>query len=177
MLQRLHSFDYWRGSQPLVHIGRPTGGANYWRGPSFIYAASLQAPPAKLSTQARDVQLNALAARFNNGYLRIYTGAQPATPNTAASGTLLAELRFPSPAFATVSGGGPLVANPIIEDASGDATGTPGWYRCLESDGTTPILDGTVGTAGANLNFSSLSFEVGIPVRVSAYTHTLPMAA
>jgi hypothetical protein len=40
----------------------------------------------------RDTELNALAPMYNSGYLRIYTGAQPANPETAASGTLLAEL-------------------------------------------------------------------------------------
>ena len=53
----------------------------------------------KTSISARNTELDALGPQANNGYLRIYTGAQPATPETAASGTLLAELRFNATAF------------------------------------------------------------------------------
>lgn len=129
----------------------------------------------RISTQARDVQLNALKAQFDNGYLRIYSGAQPATPNTAASGTLLAELRFAATAFPTVSGGGPLTANAITDDSSADATGTAGYYRCLQSDGTTPISDAEVGTSGANMNMNSTAIQSGARVSVTSFTHALPM--
>lgn len=134
----------------------------------------------RISTQARDVQLNALKAQFDNGYLRIYdsTGGtgQPATPNTAiGSQVLLAELRFAATAFPTVSGGGPLTANAITDDSSADATGTATWYRCLQSDGTTPISDASVGTSGANMNMNSTAIQIGARVSVTSFTHALPM--
>jgi hypothetical protein len=147
-----------------------------WVGPSPDIGAEEYHTPPTLSTQARDTQLNALASHFNSAYLRIYSGTQPATPDTAASGTLLAELRFNSTAFPTVSGGGPLTANAITDDAAADNTGTAAWFRIVEADGTTPILDGSVGTSGANLNFATVAFTAGTPIRVTSYTHTLPIS-
>jgi hypothetical protein len=131
---------------------------------------------AKLSLSARNVQLDALAARYNNGYWRIYSGAQPATPNTAIGAqVLLAELRFGSPAFAAASGGGPISAIAITDDADADNTGAAAWFRIFEADGVTPILDGTVGTSGCNLNMSTTSIVQHSPIRISSYTHALPM--
>jgi hypothetical protein len=131
----------------------------------------------RISLSARDVQLNALAPRLNNGYIRVFTGAQPATPNTAASGTQVAELRFGATAFPTLSGpsGGPLVANAITDDADADATGTAGYFRCYESDGVTPVIDGECGTSGANMNFNSLAIQIHARVTALSFTHALPM--
>jgi hypothetical protein len=133
------------------------------------------ATTTRMSVEARNAALDAQAALFNNGYLRLYSGAQPATPNTAASGTLLAELRFGATAFPAASGGGPLVANAITDDASADASGTPGYYRCLKSDGVTPINDGEVGTSGANLNMDSSSIVAGARISITSFQHALPM--
>jgi hypothetical protein len=128
----------------------------------------------RLSTSARDVQLTAFGPEFNNGYLRIYSGAQPATPNTAASGTLLAELRFGATAFPAPSGQ-VLTANAITDDSSADNAGTAGYFRALKADGTTPLLDGEVGTSGANLNMNSTSIVAAARISVTSFTHTLPM--
>jgi hypothetical protein len=42
------------------------------------------------SIVARNAELDALAPLANNGFIRIYTGGIPATPETAVSGTLRA---------------------------------------------------------------------------------------
>lgn len=127
----------------------------------------------KKAIAARNVELNALAPEFNTGYLRIYTGAQPATPETAASGTLLAELRFNATAFGAAAAG-VITAAAITGDTSADASGTAGWFRALKSDGTTALVDGSVGTSGADLNFNSVAFSAGAAVDVTAFTITLP---
>lgn len=44
----------------------------------------------RTSIVARNAALDAKAALANNGYLRIYTGTKPLTPETAASGVLVA---------------------------------------------------------------------------------------
>jgi hypothetical protein len=69
------------------------------------------------SIVGRNAELNALAPLANNGYIRIYSGAIPATPETAASGTL------------TVTGTGAGSQRPATSTASGtagssDITGT-----------------------------------------------------
>ena len=55
----------------------------------------------RTSSVARTAAVNAIAPLANTGYLRIYSGAQPATPESTASGVLLAELRFNAGAFST----------------------------------------------------------------------------
>jgi hypothetical protein len=126
----------------------------------------------KKSIVARNAELDALAPLFNSGKLRIYTGAQPATPETAASGTLLVELTFNATAFPAASGG-VITANAITSAAAG-ATGTAGWCRSLKSDGTTALIDGDVSTSGAFLNLNSTAISSGATVAVSSYVITNP---
>jgi hypothetical protein len=127
----------------------------------------------RTSIVARNSALDAKAALANNGYLRIYTGTKPATPETAASGTLVAELRMNATAFGAASGG-VITAAAITSDSSADATGTAGWFRILKSDGTTALWDGDVAASGAEINFNAVAFTAGAQVDVSAFTITDP---
>ena len=124
----------------------------------------------RTSLTSRNASLTAMVTRLNNGYLRIYTGSQPATPETAASGTLLADLRFGATS-GTVSGG-IFTANAITQDTSADATGTAGWFRCFQSDGTTVEFDGL---AGAELVLDNYDIVAGGTVSITALTYTLGM--
>lgn len=125
------------------------------------------------SIVARNAELDALAPLANSGYIRIYTGAIPATPETAVSGTLLAELQFNATAFGAAAAG-VITANAITQDSSAENTGVAGTYRALKSDGTTALWDGTVSTSGADLNLNSTSINAGVAVSVSSLTVTLP---
>jgi hypothetical protein len=127
----------------------------------------------KASIVARNAQLDALAALADSGYLRIYSGSPPATPETAASGVLLAELRLNATAFGAAASG-VITANAITSDSSADATGSAGYYRVLQSDGTTVLWDGSVSTSGADLNLNSVAIQSGATVSISALTYTLP---
>jgi hypothetical protein len=128
----------------------------------------------KIKTTVRNAQLNALTARLDNGYLRIYSGTKPADADAALAGnTLLAELRFGATAFAAASGGA-ATANAISADTSANATGTASFVRLFESDGSTVVADLTVGTSGADLNLNSLSISSGIQVQVTSFVLTQP---
>ena len=128
------------------------------------------------AANARNAALDALTALFNTGYLRIYSGTQPANADTALSGnTLLAELRFGATAFGAAAAG-VSTANAITSDSSADATGTATFFRCLKSDGTTALLDGTVGTATANMILNSTAIQAGAAVSITSMTITLPAA-
>lgn len=127
---------------------------------------------ATWSTAERNAMLNAIKSDFDSGYLRIYDGAQPAGPDTAiVSQVLLAELRFGATAFAAASGGA-LVANTITSDSDANATGTAAWFRCLKSDGSTALHDGTVGTSSANAIVATTSIVIHAVVDCSAFTIT-----
>lgn len=114
----------------------------------------------------------------NSGKLRIYNGTQPADADVAVSTqTLLAELTMNATAFSGPSGTAStdqtLTAGAITSDTAADATGTASWFRLLKSDGTTVILDGSVGTSGCDLNLNSTSISSGTTVAVSSMTLTL----
>lgn len=127
----------------------------------------------KRTAAAANAAADAMAALCNGGTLRIYSGTQPASAATAASGTLLAELTLGSPAFGSASNG-VATANAITGDTSADATGTAGWFRVRNSSGTA-VFDGEVGTSGADLNLSSTSIQSGAEVNVTSLTITESM--
>lgn len=127
----------------------------------------------KLSSTAINAEADALSDLLDNGYLRIYDGSQPANANTAiTSQVLLAELRFNATA-APAASGGVLTMNSITQDSSANATGTATWFRALKSDGTTVVVDGTVGTSGSDLNMGSTSITSGASVAVTSMTFTV----
>lgn len=105
--------------------------------------------------------------------LRIYDGSRPATGGTAT--TLLAELTC-NATFAPASSSGVLTLNAITSDSSANATGTATWFRIVQSGGSTHVLDGDVGTSGADLNLNSVSIVATGSVAVTSFTITAPNA-
>lgn len=109
--------------------------------------------------------------------IAIRSGTQPADPDTAASGTLLATLTFSDPAFGAASDGNPgglLTANAITDDSSADATNTAGYFRISATGtGADDVADGSVGTSGADLNFNTVSITSGSTVSITSFTVTM----
>ena len=132
--------------------------------------------PLMIAVASANARENASNALLNNGYLRIYDGAQPVTADSALGAqVLLAELRFGSPAFGSAVAG-VANANAITPDSDANATGTATWYRTYQSDGTTPVSCGTVGTSGANLNLNTVAIVQHSVVSVSAGVFTQPLS-
>lgn len=126
----------------------------------------------KITNAVASAACDTQTALLNNGYLRIYDGTKPATADTAISTqTLLAELRFNATAFGAASNGA-ATANAFTQDSSANNTGTATWFRALQSNGTTVVGDGTVGTSSADLNLNSTSISSGIAVEVTGMTYT-----
>lgn len=126
----------------------------------------------KRTNAAATAACNAMAALLNNGYLRIYDQTQPTNANTALGAqVLLAELRFSATAFPTAVNG-VATANAMTADAAANATGTATWFRCLSSDGTTVVYDGSVGTSAADLILNTVAIVIGATVTVTALTLT-----
>jgi len=122
-----------------------------------------------ISTTARNGMLDALTTAVGaSGKIRIYDGTRPATGGTAT--TLLAELPC-SATFAPAASGGVLTLNAITSDTSADATATATWFRILTS-GNTAVIDGSVGTSGADLNLNTTSIVAGATVAISSFTIT-----
>lgn len=120
-----------------------------------------------------NAEANALATLANTGYIRIYDGTRPTGADTAVGAqVLLAELRFGATAFGAASAG-VITANAITADASANAGGTASWFRVLQSNGTTALWDGEVGTATADLILNSVTIGAGASVSITALTHTV----
>lgn len=125
------------------------------------------------STTLRNATVDAITtAAGASALLRIYNGTPPANVGTALSGnTLLAELTCNS-TFAPSASSGVLTLNSITSDSSADATGTASFFRIYKSDGTTAVLQGTVGTSGEDLNLNTTSIVSGAQVAVTSFTIT-----
>lgn len=123
----------------------------------------------------RNAAAAAQAALANDGYLRIYSGGKPATPETPASGDLLAELRFGTPAFGAITNGS-TPAHALTPEASAPASGDAGWFRILAADATTPLWDGEVAASGADLNLDPVAILAGGQVEITSLTLILPQS-
>ncbi len=146
----------------------------------------------RLSTKLRDnlAGTTGFAATFANGVIEIYSGTQPATADSAATGTLLGTVTLNSGAFtpgtatngltfASASGGS--VSKSGVWSFDGVAVGTAGWFRlkgnAVDAGGistTLPRLDGSVAVSGADMNMSNISVTIGSPHTVDTFVWTQP---
>ncbi len=112
---------------------------------------------------------------MKDGVIYIYSGSQPATADTAASGTVLGTITVSGGAFVAGAFGnglefGDAASGAIAKSASevwqmiATTTGYAGWFRFCgnaadtgSTSTTLPRIDGSIGTSGADLNISSTS--------------------
>lgn len=132
----------------------------------------LGVPTAQASANAAVAKVDVTTA----GSLKIYSGAQPATPATAATGTLLATFTLHYPSFATADSTGTcaLIVSPAIS-TTGAATGTAGYGRLEDSTGAV-VLDGDVGTSAAVFNLTSLSVTSGQTIDLISGSYQQPVS-
>jgi len=108
----------------------------------------------------------------NAGTIKIYTGSQPATADTATGLTPLATFTLGSPGFGPASSG-TITLQGVPLTVAAAASGTAGWFRMATSGGTT-ILDGSVGTSGNQINLNTTSITSGVNVTITSGTITMP---
>lgn len=124
------------------------------------------------STELRNAKLDANTTVIGNGgKLEIYAGTDSAGTGNA-EGTLLATFTLGSPfAPAAVNG----VQSPTLPAATtGVAAGTASWARITKADGSTAVMDRTVGLSGsgAHIILNTLTISVGVAVSVTSWTIT-----
>lgn len=125
-----------------------------------------------ISVSAADVQAMGvtLATQIGSGAtIEIRSGAKPATPETAASGTLLATVNI-SGSF-TSSGGVLTAADPAGVTIA--ATGTAGYFRVKTSGGTAK-LDGTITATGGGGDMTMATTSL---VAAATLDHGVPSIA
>lgn len=130
------------------------------------------------------------AATFANGVIEIYTGTQPATADSAVTGTLLGTMTLASGAFTPGSPTNGLTfgaaANGAVSKTGtwsfvGIAAGTAGWFRLKGNAAdtgllstTAPRMDGSCATSGADLNISNIVVAIGAPNTCDTFVYTQP---
>lgn len=128
------------------------------------------------STELRNAKLDVNSTIIGAaGKMEIYAGADVGgTAN--AEGALLATFTLGSP-FAPAAVGG--VQSPTLPAATvGVANGVAGWARITKADGSTAVMDRTVGLAGsgAHIILNSTSITVDGAVSITSWTITAPDA-
>jgi hypothetical protein len=119
-------------------------------------------------TTLRNAQLDAITTAVGNaGKLRIYDGTRPATGGAAT--TLLAEFTLGTPFSGAAAAA---VLSPTLPaDTTGVAAGTAIWFRITTSGGAA-VIDGSVGTSGADLILNTTTISIGVAVSVTGFTIT-----
>jgi hypothetical protein len=124
----------------------------------------------------RQAMLDAITtAAGNAALLRIYDGSRPSDQrhgNDAARRIDVRHAVCAARAGTTDGAAVTLTLGTITQDASANATGTATWFRIVKADGTTFVMDGSVGTSGSDLNLTTTSIVATQPVSVTSFVIT-----
>lgn len=123
----------------------------------------------KYSNGTRNAQQQGLITYAGSGCLiNIYQGTQPANANTAISTqTLLVSLPITG-SFGTDANG--TITLSTVTSASAVATGTASFFRIFKSNGTTVVMDGSVGTSNADMILNTTAIANTQTVTISSGT-------
>lgn len=134
-----------------------------------------------ITVATADVMLAAFAARCNSGVVKLYNGAIPADVRTALGAqVVLAEAPMGATAFdpTFTTNGNNRVATATgtpFTDASANVSDTATFFRVFMADTTTPVWQGTVGTADADMIMAETNIITGGPVNIQSMSVSLPM--
>lgn len=126
------------------------------------------------STDIRNARLDAVESTIGTSpIMKIRTGAKPANPAAADSGSVLATVTLPSDWMASASGGTKAMSG-TWQDNSADASGTAAHFRIYDSGGSTCKMQGSVTATGGggDLTVDNTTFAAGQPFAVTAFTLT-----
>jgi hypothetical protein len=123
----------------------------------------------KYSNGTRDAQQTGLITYAGTGsIIRLYDGTQPTNANTAISTQVLLVSLTISGAFGTDSNG--TITLGSVTNGTAVASSTATFFRIVKSDGTTVVMDGSVGTSGADMNLNTTTIASGQTVSITAGT-------
>ena len=148
----------------------------------------------KLSTGLRNNLAGALGfgATFNTGAIFVYSGPQPLSADSPASGTLLGIVTTEGATWTAGSPSNGLVFGPAAAGVvakttdnwkfTGLAAGVAGWFRLVANgidsgavSQTLPRMDGSVGTPGsADMGLTNIQVAVGSPNTLDVFQFTVP---
>lgn len=117
---------------------------------------------------------------YNGGTLEIRTGAPPG-PNAAETGTVLASIALPTPAFGAAAAGSKAKTG-TWQDPSADTGGIAGHFRIRKSgdaggaNANARREEGTItGTGGGgDMELQNTNIQAGQTITITGYTKTQP---
>lgn len=127
----------------------------------------------KYSEAIRNARLAVIESQIGAGAtLEVRSGAAPASPAAADTGTVLASLSLPDD-FMSAPSGGQVTKAGTWSDSAADASGTAGHFRLKDSSGTCHI-QGTISASGGggDMIVDSTAFTLGQTFTVVAFTLT-----
>lgn len=125
------------------------------------------------STAVRNARLDAVESTIGTAaVLKIFTGAPPANPAAADTGTALATVSLPSDWMNAASAGTKTLAGTWT--ATAGAAGTAGYFRLYATGGTVCGAQGTVTATGGggDMTVDNTSFASGQSFSVTTFTLT-----
>ena len=123
----------------------------------------------KYTNALRHAQNEALITYAGSGAkIGIYQGTAPANANTAISGQTLLVTCELAGIFGTDTNG--TLTLGTVNDGVAVATGTAQFFRIFKSDGTTVVMDGSVGASGADLNLNTTAINITQTLNISGGT-------
>ena len=129
----------------------------------------------KYSAALKNAQQNAITSTLGaSALLLIYSGVQPANPDTAIGAAVLLATLTCNATFAPGAASGVLTLNAITAGTGTAAAGAgtaAAWYRLTTSGGASHA-DGTIGTSASDLILNNTSIATGQSVSVSSSTYT-----
>jgi len=123
------------------------------------------------SSRTADAQAAALARLLAGGWLQLFGGGMPADADAPVRDQpLLAEVRLADEAPAVRDGAFAFAAQSAV---SPKQQGKPTWFRCVNANGQA-VIQGTVGTADADLLIEREEILPGHELAVTAFSYRQP---
>ncbi len=123
----------------------------------------------KYSNGTRHAQNEGLITYAGSGaIINIYQGTAPANANTGITTQTLLVSCVLAGAFGTDTNG--TLTLGTVNNGTAVASGTASFFRIFKSDGTTVVMDGSVGTSGADLNLDTTTINITQTVNISGGT-------
>jgi hypothetical protein len=133
-----------------------------------------------MALQMSDTLMNAMLDAIDNSSrtscaLEIRSGGVPSACSSASTGTVLATIALPADWLADAASHAKAISG-TWQDTSADAAGTAAHFRVYSSqatkDGTTCIMQGTVGQGSGDLSVDNTLFAQGQSFSITAFTIT-----
>lgn len=145
----------------------------------------------KLSTGARNglASTKGLKEMFDGGYIDIYTGAQPSSPDYAETGSKLVRVTIASGNVSTAglvfgtAASGVLPKSASVFSGVIELAGIAGYFRLYGTGGTSGSsatevrIDGNVGVSGSDLVLANTSLVLASTFTIDTFSLEVPASA